>query len=141
MTTPEGEVVRARGVCPRPEGTKVEESEVSQIKGQPWAPKGVVEMTDLGPRKLVASDIPTQEQPRPDGPKPRGFRIEAKVLRDHGFTIGCPKCSAMRRKDAEHHTVHHTPACRERLREAMMKDEKYDSPCERKRRSEWGLVD
>ena len=53
-------------------------------------------------------------------PIPRGFSVMRKDLVNHGYTPGCPGCyaAANDRKRRQH-----TAACRERIAEALSKDE------------------
>ena len=116
-------IVKARTVRRVPEESRWSAEAIEKISGVPWKPYGHVEDDKIYTRVPVHEDrevpFPMERESDPD-PAPKGFNILRRHLITYGFTPGCPGCYA-----AKHNAKYknHTPACREIIRTAMVKDE------------------
>ena len=118
VATPDGRVVRARAVHPRPDTVKITKAALNNIKVGPWDPSEVITQGSGG---KPSPAVETTQPPQAGEPVPRSFRITQDLLDKFGLTKGCPKCEAIRRGEA-HQTVHHNRECRKRLEAEMTKD-------------------
>lgn len=119
MATPDGRVIQARAVHPRPHTVKITKDAVTYIKMGPWNSSQVITQGSEGKPSHSAEEIqPTQAEDI----VPRSFRITQELLGMFVHTKGCPKCEAQRRGD-EHKTVYHSRECSKQLETEMNKDE------------------
>ena len=103
VALPNGIVVRARAVTPKPDSTHVTKSSLVNIKTRPWETTGVITQ-DSHAKPPKSTDPPSG--PSASDPVPRGLRITRDLLEKYSLTKGCPKCEAIRRED-DSNTVHH----------------------------------
>eukprot|EP00974_Lingulodinium_polyedra_P122902 11184715-Lingulodinium_polyedra.AAC.1 len=74
-------------------------------------------------------DEPEDMKPARKEDKPRDVYIKGWMLDEFGYTEDCPGCSA--RKAGMHVHKPHTTQCRDRIKEALSKDEKGKHTMER----------
>ena len=96
---------------------------IEAISYYPWNPK----KTEVAPQPLrledrepAASGSAIPPIISPPVPNARRLYITHNDIQKHGFTPGCPGCSAIRDKRKP---VGHSPACRKRVEEAMASSE------------------
>ena len=119
MALNDGRVIRARAVHPRPDTVKISRETLNLIAVGPWDPSEVITQdSGDGPSPSEEKIQPSQKTE----PVPRSFRITQDKLERFGFTKGCPKCEALRRRDS-HNTVHHSGECRKRIETEMSGDD------------------
>ena len=125
-----GPVIRVRTIIRRPDSEKWNAEEVGKLTATPRQPnplnkeqtepnsiretKGI----DIGGDGSKLLETPVQEA---GGQTSRDFRITYEILQKFGYTKGCAGCEA-RALGMAHRT--HTAACRMRLEEKMIDDEK-----------------
>ena len=119
VATPDGRVVRARAVHPRPDTVRVTRGALNNIKVGPW---NTTEVITQGSGDKPSASAEETQLPQAEEPVPRSFRITLELLSKFGYTKGCPKCEALRRGD-EHKSVHHNRECRRRVETEMNKDD------------------
>ena len=94
VATPDGRVIRARAVHPRPDTVKTAKESLLNIKVGPRSPSEVITQGSVNtPSRGKEEYQPTQEQQ----PIPRGVRITEELIDRFSHTKGCPRCEAMRR--------------------------------------------
>ena len=119
VATPDGRVIRARAVHPRPDTVRVTREMLKHIKA---GPGNTTEVITQGSGDKPAPSAEETQPPQAEEPVPRSFRITQELLSKFGYSKGCPKCEALRRGD-EHRTVHHNRECRRRVEMEMNKDD------------------
>ena len=97
------------------------------ITGTPWNLSGT---TDGAEEPTVIELLPPSEVDQTDNDafETRGFHIKREILETYGFTLGCPKCTAMRRGESKRKG--HNDACRIRITEEMKKDPEHNKQVE-----------
>ena len=123
--TPEGVFVARtiRRVLPELQANK---DEFEKFRGAPWA-KTAEEVADPAAATGISLHVaagPLVEPDVPPPPEPAGAPRDVKIRRavelvKFGFTQGCPGCVAAATGGAP---VHHTEACRRRIKAEMEKD-------------------
>ena len=111
MAMPDGTVVRARAIQPKPEGVPTTKASLDAIKTGPAGGSVVITQKSAGPNKKAADGAPGASE---SDPVPTGFRVNHDVLETFWYTEGCPECEAFRRDDREH-KGHHSKDCRKRV--------------------------
>ena len=115
---PDGKVVRARAVQPKPEGVPTTKASLDVIASGPAGGSVVMTQASSSPTKKAEDGTPGASE---GDPVPRGFRVIQEVLDKVGFSKGCGRCEAIQRDDKEH-KGHHTKECRKRVEERMKED-------------------
>ena len=115
VAMPDGKVVRARAVQPRPEGVPTTKAALDVIASGPSGGSEVITQKSAGPTKKAENTPPG---PAETDPIPRGFRVTRDLLDKFDYTKGCPKCEALRRGD-NRQIAHHSKECRTRIEEMM----------------------
>ena len=119
VAMPDGKVVRARAIQPKPEGVPTTKASLDVISSGPAGGSGVITQKSSSPSKKADDVTPGASA---SDPVPRSFRITQTLLDKFDYTKGCPKCEAMRRGH-EHKTVHHKRDCRKRIETEMNRDD------------------
>ena len=117
--TPEGVVIRARTVTPRPEGTRVNEEMLKAIRTRPWENIGT-----LGQGERPHGDVPrasTMPAEKEQKCIPRDFRITDGMIGKYGTSDKCPRCAAIRRGRDDGRS-RHSAVCRERIKKLLAED-------------------
>ena len=96
VATPDGRVVRARAVHPRPDTVKVTKESLVTVNVGPWSPSEVTTQGSVSTPPRMPEEY---QAPREGGVVPRSTRITTELLERFSFTKGCPKCEALRRGD------------------------------------------
>ena len=94
VATPEGRVIRARAVHPRPDTVRVTREQLNNIKIEPG---NTTEVITQGSGDKPALAVEETQSPQSEEPVPRSFRITQELLSKFGYSKGCPKCEALRR--------------------------------------------
>ncbi len=120
----ENGVFKASQVKRVPESERFQQARLEQMIGTPWQMEQN-EGSDLTTAlpAVVAIPVSTDDSvPDPVIPEsiPRRTYIRSQDLEKYGSTKGCPRCEPLR--DGRSTTAEHSPACRERIEEAMQAD-------------------
>ena len=108
VAMPDGRIVRARAIQPKPEGVPITKASLDVIAPGPAGGSAVITQKSSGPTKKAEDVIPGASE---SDPVPRGFRVTKELLDKFDYSNGCPKCEALRRGD-RHQTVHQSKECR-----------------------------
>ena len=121
--TAEG-IVRSRAIKRLPKDQTWDQEAVAAVIGTPWRPDGVeglpLEIIPLPPQDV--DPVPETATSEPKLPKPRSARITCADLVKYGMTRRCGRCQAAMQNRIDTNGVPHTPACRQRIEEAMKND-------------------
>ena len=115
VAMPDGKVVRARAIQPKPEGVPTTKASLDVITSGPARGSAVITQKSSGPTKKAEDGIPGASE---SDPVPRGFRVNQDLLDKVGYSKGCPKCESLRRGERSQ-TTHHSKECRRRIEEHM----------------------
>ena len=118
VAMPDGKVVRARAIQPRPDGVPTTKAALDAIAP---GPSGGSEVITQGSAALPPGKAEKAPGSSDYDPVPRGFRVTKDLLDKFEFSKGCPKCESLRRGE-NRTTVHHSKGCRKRIEELMKKD-------------------
>jgi len=144
VASPSGKIMKARSVQPKPLSESWDVEAILAVRATPWSPGGLEEKKTEKEEDVTVPETRTSEDDRtvvempeisaqaavPD-PQireviPRDFYLKEEYLRDkYGYTRDCAKCAGLQRKDPRMTRRAHTDACRDRVRKAMMADQKH----------------
>ena len=111
VAMPDGRIVRARAIQPKPEGVPTTKASLDVIASGPAGGSAVITQKSPGPTEMAEDVTPRASE---SDPVPRGFRVTKDLLDKFDYSKGCPKCEALRRGD-RHQAVHHSKECRKRI--------------------------
>jgi len=128
-----GEVVQCRAVMMKPEAESWDADAVLKVKATPWTMRGrKKEDEDESEHETTitrgVATMPSAEEQDVEDVKtnpvvPQELKVTPYLLRQYGYTKGCPKCDAMKKGDTRLAHRSHLPRCRDRIKAAMMEDE------------------
>ena len=118
MAMPDGKVVRARAIQPRPDGVPTTKAALDAIASGPSGGSEVITQGSAAMPPGKEDKAPGSSEP---DPVPRGSRVTKDLLDKFELTKGCPKCESLRRGE-NRTTIHHSKECRKRIEELMQKD-------------------
>ena len=126
LVATENGVCKTRSIRRRVEAERWDPEKITKVTGTPWKPYIHSEDDKLltrAPQPALdkAEDGRDQVKEVDDNVVPRSFAILRKDLVNHGYTPGCQGCYAAA-IDRKHKP--HTPACRNRIAQALMGDDK-----------------
>ena len=118
-------IYKARSIRRKIEDQRWSVEEINKITGTPWKPYQYSEDDKIltrppDPVLDTGESVQGAHKSVDENIVPRTFAIQRRDLVNHGYTPACPGCYAAA-NDRKHKP--HTPACRQRIGEALLGDE------------------
>ena len=115
----EGKMIKSRSIKLMLEGESWDHEAVDKIDIPRWKAQFVTSEVQSEERKVRGDE--DDSDPKARRKIPRDFPIKQEYLETYGYTEECGRCRCIRRGDVP--TQHHTPKCRQRIREKLEKSE------------------
>ena len=115
----EGKMIKSRSIKLMLEGESWDHEAVDKIDIPRWKAQFVTSEVQSEERKVRGDE--DDNDPKARRKIPRDFPSKQEYLDTYGYTEECGRCRCIRRGDVP--TQHHTPKCRQRIREKLEKSD------------------